>query len=62
MLTWGVISAATAFVSTPTAFYVVRFLLGVAEAGFIPGVLLYLTCPFHPLCLALRFSSISPTA
>jgi D-galactonate transporter len=43
MLTWAVISAATAFVSTPTAFYVMRFLLGVAEAGFIPGVLLYLT-------------------
>jgi hypothetical protein len=35
MLTWAVISAATAFVSTPTAFYVMRFLLGVAEAGFI---------------------------
>jgi MFS family permease len=43
MLTWAVISAVTAFVSTPTAFYVMRFLLGVAEAGFIPGVLLYLT-------------------
>src|ERR1700684_3390272 len=43
MLTWAIISAATAFVSTPTAFYVMRFLLGVAEAGFIPGVLLYLT-------------------
>jgi MFS family permease len=43
MLTWAVISAATAFVSTPTAFYVMRFLLGVAEAGFISGVLLYLT-------------------
>ena len=43
MVTWAIISAATAFVSTPTAFYVMRFLLGVAEAGFIPGVLLYLT-------------------
>jgi MFS family permease len=43
MLTWAVISAATAFISTPFAFYVMRFLLGVAEAGFIPGVLLYLT-------------------
>jgi MFS family permease len=43
MLTWAIISAATAFVSTPTAFYTMRFLLGVAEAGFIPGVLLYLT-------------------
>ena len=43
MVTWAIISAATAFISTPTAFYVMRFLLGVAEAGFIPGVLLYLT-------------------
>jgi MFS family permease len=43
MVTWAIISAVTAFVSTPTTFYVMRFLLGVAEAGFIPGVLLYLT-------------------
>ena len=43
MLTWAIISAATAFISTSTAFYIMRFLLGVAEAGFIPGVLLYLT-------------------
>jgi D-galactonate transporter len=43
MITWGLISAATVFVKTPTAFYVMRFLLGVAEAGFLPGILLYLT-------------------
>ena len=43
MLTWGCVSAATAFVTTPEMFYVVRFALGVAEAGFFPGVLLYLT-------------------
>ncbi len=43
MVTWGLISGATAFVTTPTQFYVLRFLLGVAEAGFLPGVLLYLT-------------------
>lgn len=43
MATWGILSAATAFVTTPTQFYVVRFLLGAAEAGFFPGVLLYLT-------------------
>ncbi len=43
MLTWALISAATAFVKSATAFYIMRFLLGVAEAGFIPGVLLYLT-------------------
>jgi MFS family permease len=43
MITWGLISGAMAFVTTPTSFYILRFLLGVAEAGFIPGVLLYLT-------------------
>jgi D-galactonate transporter len=43
MLTWAVVSAAMMFVTTPAAFYVLRFLLGVAEAGFFPGVILYLT-------------------
>jgi len=43
MITWGLISAATLFVTTPTQFYVMRFLLGVAEAGFFPGIILYLT-------------------
>ncbi|MGB3069168.1 MAG: MFS transporter [Ottowia sp.] len=43
MITWGVLSAAMMFVKTPTSFYVLRFLLGVAEAGFFPGIVLYLT-------------------
>ncbi len=43
MLSWGVVSAATAFVTTPATFYALRLLLGVAEAGFFPGMLLYLT-------------------
>jgi len=43
MITWGVISAAMMFVTTPTMFYVMRFLLGAAEAGFFPGIILYLT-------------------
>ena len=43
MITWGMISGAMIFVRTPLSFYVLRFLLGAAEAGFIPGVLLYLT-------------------
>jgi D-galactonate transporter len=43
MVTWGLISAGMMFVTTPTSFYVMRFLLGVAEAGFIPAILLYLT-------------------
>ncbi|MDR6236646.1 MFS transporter [Pseudomonas oryzihabitans] len=43
MVTWGLISAAMMFAHTATTFYVLRFLLGVAEAGFFPGVILYLT-------------------
>ena len=43
MITWGLISGAFAFVQTPTQFYVMRFLLGLAEAGFYPGIILYLT-------------------
>jgi D-galactonate transporter len=43
LITWGVISGAMMFVDTPLSFYVLRFLLGVAEAGFFPGVILYLT-------------------
>ncbi|CAK9883830.1 MAG: Putative metabolite transport protein NicT [Candidatus Erwinia impunctatus] len=43
MITWGVISAATFLVKTPMQLYILRFLLGVAEAGFLPGVLFYLT-------------------
>ena len=43
MVCWGVIAAAMAFVQTPTQFYVARFLLGVFEAGFFPGIILYFT-------------------
>jgi D-galactonate transporter len=43
MISWGVVSAAMLFVTTPTMFYVMRLLLGVAEAGFFPGMILYLT-------------------
>lgn len=43
MFTWGIISAAMMFVTGPVSFYVLRFLLGVAEAGLFPGVILYLT-------------------
>jgi ACS family tartrate transporter-like MFS transporter len=46
MLSWGVLSAAMAFIEGPASFYVVRFLLGVAEAGFFPGIIYYLTCWF----------------
>lgn len=43
MITWGLISAAMMFAHTETSFYVLRVLLGIAEAGFFPGVILYLT-------------------
>src|SRR3979490_1483442 len=43
MAVWGLLSASNALVQTPISFYVVRFLLGVAEAGFVPGMFLYLT-------------------
>lgn len=43
MVTWGVISVLMLFVRTPLSFYVLRFLLGAAEAGFLPGVIYYLT-------------------
>jgi D-galactonate transporter len=43
MFCWGIVAAAMMFVQTPTQFYVLRFLLGVFEAGFFPGIILYLT-------------------
>lgn len=43
MVTWGIVSASMIFATTETSFYVVRFLLGASEAGFFPGVILFLT-------------------
>ena len=43
MVTWGIIAGGMAFVESSTSFYVMRFLLGVAEAGFFPGIILYLS-------------------
>ena len=43
MITWGLVSASFMFVRTPASFYILRFLLGIAEAGFFPGIILYLT-------------------
>jgi ACS family tartrate transporter-like MFS transporter len=43
MITWGIISGFTALVTGPTSFLIIRFLLGAAEAGFFPGMILYLT-------------------
>ena len=46
MLIWGALSAANAFVWSPASFYVARFFLGIAEAGFFPGMVFYLTLWF----------------
>jgi ACS family tartrate transporter-like MFS transporter len=43
MITWGIISGLTAFITGTTSFLIIRFLLGAAEAGFFPGMILYLT-------------------
>lgn len=43
MISWGIVSGAMAFVQGTTSFYSLRFLLGVAEAGFFPGIILYLS-------------------
>jgi ACS family tartrate transporter-like MFS transporter len=43
MISWGIMAGLTAFVKTPFQFYAVRFFLGLAEAGFFPGVIVYLT-------------------
>ena len=48
MITWGLLSAGMMLVQTPLQFYVVRFLLGVAEAGFYPGVIFYFASWFPP--------------
>ena len=48
MISWGIVSMGMALVQNTTSLYIVRFLLGAAEAGFFPGVVLYLTggsCP-----------------
>ena len=47
LLTWGAVSVLTAFVQNSTQLYILRFLLGVAEAGFFPGIIIYLTYWFR---------------
>jgi MFS transporter, ACS family, tartrate transporter len=48
MVTWGLVSGAFAFCTGPVSFFVLRFLLGLAEAGFFPGMILYFTYWFPP--------------
>jgi sugar phosphate permease len=61
MLCWGVTAAACAFVREPVEFYVMRFLLGVFEAGFFPGVILYLTY-WYPAARRARVIAIFASA
>ncbi|MET3822318.1 MFS family permease [Burkholderia sp. PvR073] len=56
MVLWGLGSAATMFVATPAQFYVCRFLLGVFEAGFFPGILFYLGAWYPPRQRAKAFA------
>jgi ACS family tartrate transporter-like MFS transporter len=46
MVSWGIVAAAMAFVTGPASFYVLRFILGIAEAGFFPGIIFYLSTWF----------------
>jgi ACS family tartrate transporter-like MFS transporter len=52
MASWGLLSASNALVQSPTSFYVLRFFVGVAEAGFFPGMIVYLTYWFPRSYLA----------
>src|SRR5947209_9957513 len=52
LITWGILAALTSLAQTAFHLYVARFLLGVAEAGYFPGILLYLTYWFHQRQLA----------
>jgi ACS family tartrate transporter-like MFS transporter len=63
MVTWGILAAAMMFVRTPISFYIIRFLLGAAEAGFFPGIIYYLSCwyPGQTKCKAVaRFMMAIP--
>jgi len=61
LITWGIISGLTAFVWNDWSFHIIRFLLGVAEAGFFPGMLLYLTW-WYPERYSSRMIAILYTA
>jgi MFS transporter, ACS family, tartrate transporter len=65
MITWGLVSIAMAFTRGPITFYVLRFLLGLAEAGFFPGIILYLSYWFpanHRSAVTAMFMAAAPVA
>ena len=57
VFSWGVLTTLTAFVSHPWQFYTLRFLLGAAEAGFFPGIILYLTW-WYPSAMRARIQAV----
>ncbi len=61
MISWGVLSALTMFVTSASAFYGIRFALGLAEAGFFPGIVLYLT-QWFPSMMRARIIALFMTA
>lgn len=65
MITWGLVSVGMAFTRGPISFYILRFLLGLAEAGFFPGVILYLSYWFpsnHRSAVTAMFMAAAPVA
>ncbi len=65
MVSWGIVSAGFAFVEGPTSFFVLRFLLGLTEAGFFPGMILYFTYwfpPYHRARVIAGFMAAIPVA
>jgi ACS family tartrate transporter-like MFS transporter len=65
MITWGLVSIAMAFTRGPISFYILRFLLGLAEAGFFPGIILYLSYWFpvhHRSAVTAMFMAAAPIA
>jgi MFS transporter, ACS family, tartrate transporter len=65
MISWGIVSGCFAFVSGPVSFFTLRFLLGLAEAGFFPGMILYFTYwfpPYHRARIIAGFMAAIPVA
>jgi ACS family tartrate transporter-like MFS transporter len=65
LITWGLVSVAMAFTRGPISFYVLRFLLGLAEAGFFPGIILYISYWFpsnHRSAVTAMFMAAAPIA
>ena len=66
MITWGVVASLTGFIHTAQQFYWLRFVLGIAEAGFVPGIIVYLSHWYRPedrgKAIAIFFAAIPASA